>query len=95
MANVLSISKEATMDQQLTNYFNSLEDTFGTAGWRALIEDAKREIYELQASALEAASYEEIMFMKGQAEVLNRLINLPEITAATRAQHEANDDASL
>jgi hypothetical protein len=83
------------MDQQTENYFNALEDTFGTAGWRNLVEDAKREIYELQASALEAASYEEIMFMKGQAEVLNRIVNLRDITAATKAQHEVGDDASI
>jgi hypothetical protein len=85
------------MDQDALNYFNDLEDTFGTPGWRNLVDDAKREIYELQASALEVASYEEIMYMKGQAEVLNRIVNLREITATTKAQHEVvdEDDASV
>lgn len=80
------------MDQEALNYFNDLEDMFGTPGWRNLVDDAKREIYELQATALEAASYEEIMFMKGQAEVLNRIVNLRDITAATKSQHEENDE---
>jgi hypothetical protein len=73
-------------------YFNDLDDTFGSAGWLQLVDDAKREIYELQASALEAGSYEEIMYKKGQAEVLNRLVSLRAITVATRTQHELADD---
>lgn len=81
------------MDPELIQYYNDLDDMFGMKGWLQLLENAKAEIYDLQATALEAASYEEIMFMKGQAEVLNRIINLRDITSATRAHHEADAEA--
>lgn len=84
------------MDQELEVYFDNLDEMFGTMGWQQLVEDAKKEIYQLQASAFEAVSFEEMMYKKGMAETLNRIVTLREVTEATRAQHEENDnDASL
>lgn len=61
-------------------------------GWRQLVDDAKKEIYQLQASALEASSYEELMFMRGQADVLNRIVTMREIAEVTKESHLEPDD---
>jgi len=80
------------MDAETRKYFEDLDDMMGSPGWKRLVEDAKREIYELQADALEAPSYESLMHMRGRAETLARLVNLREVSDLTRAQHEEGDD---
>lgn len=67
---------------------------FGTMGWRQLLEDASDEIRALQESALNAASYEEVMYMRGQADVLTRLISLRDMSEAIREQ-QADPDVDL
>ena len=73
------------------DYYNDLEELFGTSGWRHLLEEARKQIYQFQAEALEAKSFEQVCYLRGQAEQLARLINLPETTANMRAQHELPD----
>lgn len=74
------------------DYFDDLEDMFGSRGWKHLTDEARKQIYQFQAEALEARSYEQVCYLRGQAEQLARLVNLPEITATLRAQHELPDD---
>lgn len=69
-------------------YFDDLEDMFGTQGWRNLVDEAKRQIYEFQAQALEAKNWDDVCYLKGQAEQLARLINLRDVTATLRANAE-------
>lgn len=77
------------MRQDDINYFDDLEAMFATAGWRHLIDEARKQIYQFQADALERTrSFEEICYLRGQAEQLARLINLPDTTASMRDQHE-------
>jgi len=83
------------MDNDLRQYFDDLDDMMGSPGWKRIVEDAKKEIYQLQADALEAPSYETLMYMRGQAETLARIVNLREVSDLTRAQHEEADDAGL
>lgn len=76
-----------TQDQQ--NYFDDLEFTFGTRGWRHLVEEAHKWIYQYQADALEKThSFEQVMYLRGMAEQLARLIALPDATANERQQLE-------
>ena len=79
-----------TPDQ--TKYFDDLESMFGTAGWRIIVDEARKQIYQFQADALEAKSYEAICFLRGQAEQLARLVNLQDVTITLRAQHAVEDD---
>lgn len=76
---------------ELNAYFDNLDEMFGTAGWRQLVDGCVKEIYELQANALEATSYEELMFMRGQADILNRLVTYREEAEQTKASHEEED----
>lgn len=79
-----------TNDQR--QYFDDLESLFGTAGWRIIVEEARKQIYQFQADALEAKSWEQVLYLRGQAEQLARLINLQDLTTSLRAQHETEDD---
>lgn len=73
-------------------YFDDLDDMFGSRGWKHLTDEARKQIYQFQADALEAKSYEVVCYLRGQAEQLARLINLPDATANLRSQHELEDD---
>lgn len=79
---------------ELEIYYDNLDEMFGTMGWRQLLEDASDEIRALQESALNAASYEEVMYMRGQADVLTRLISLRDMSEAIREQ-QADPDVDL
>lgn len=77
-------------DEQRT-YFDELEFMFGTAGWKHLTDEARRTIYQFQCDALEKAkSFEDVMFYRGQAEQLCRLLDLPDTTASLRSQLESD-----
>lgn len=79
-----------TNDQR--QYFDDLESMFGTAGWRIVMDEARKQIYQFQADALEAKSYEQVCYLRGQAEQLARLLNLQDVTTTLRAQHETEDE---
>ena len=68
-----------------------MDTMFATEGWKALIEEAKQEIYQLQADALEAKSWDEVLVMKGHAERLALLVKLEEISDAQKALLEQDD----
>lgn len=80
---------------ELREYFDSLEEVFGTPGWTILIEDAKREVYQLQADALDAPDWETLLTSRGRAQQLAEFIRLPEQVEGNRASHEEEDDADL
>lgn len=73
-------------------YFDDLENMFGTAGWRHLIDEARKQIYQFQAEALEAKNFETVAYLRGQAEQLARLINLQDTTTSMRANAELDDE---
>jgi hypothetical protein len=52
------------------------------------VDEAKKQIYQFQADALEARTIEDVFYLRGQAEQLVRLINLPDILASIKAQAE-------
>lgn len=72
-------------------YFEDMDGMFGTMGWRRFVDEAKAQIYQYQAQALEAPNFETVAFLRGQAEQLNRIINLPDTLATIRTQAEADE----
>ena len=79
------------LTQELEVYFDNLDEMFGTMGWRSIVDNAKEEIEMMKNNALEASSYEEVMFIRGKVDVLRRLMNMRDLADATRAVHEQDD----
>lgn len=80
------------LTQEDIRYFDDLDDMFGTAGWRHLIDEARKQIYQFQAEALEAKNFETVAYLRGQAEQLARLINLQDTTTTLRKSGEEDDE---
>jgi hypothetical protein len=79
-------------------YVALLEQMIETPGWSLVQEEAEKEIYHIQANALEAKDWGEVQKMRGKAEQLAELIALPEIVAAQRQELDemiGGEDASL
>lgn len=70
-------------------YYQDMEETFATPGWKRLVEEAKRIIYQFQADALEARTYESVCELRGRARQLAELVNLEELTDMSKQQAEA------
>lgn len=67
-------------------YFEQLDEMFATQGWRNLVEEAKAQIYQYQADALEVANWDRLNEIRGEVLQLARLTNLEEVTAAMKQQ---------
>jgi hypothetical protein len=73
-----------TPEQQ--KFFDDLEEMFAMPAWKALVEEAKRTIYHLQAEALEAGSFEEVCIKRGRAQQLAEFINMEEMMELQKAE---------
>lgn len=77
------------MDKLDEQYYNDLQDTFLTAGWKELMK-------ELSANALQINSVEatkdndDMFFRKGQLNILSFIINLE--STVDRLQNEGSDE---
>jgi hypothetical protein len=80
------------LTQEDIRYFDDLDDMFGSAGWRHLVDEARKQIYQFQAEALEAKNFETVAYLRGQAEQLARLINLQDTTTSIRKASEDEDE---
>lgn len=78
------------LSPEMNAYFDMLEETFGTPGWSLLVDEAKRHIYNLQASSLEAKSWDEVLVMRGRALQLDDLINMRDAAQIARKAAEAD-----
>lgn len=74
--------------REAVEYFDELQETFSTRGWKQLIEEAKSQLYQYQADVLEIGSWDKVCELRGQVMQLSRLINLEEVTATLKAQAE-------
>jgi hypothetical protein len=84
-------------DEQM-QYFITMEDFFGHPGWKLLVEDAKKEIYDMQARVFDLAkSWDEVNILKGRAQQLTELTLLPEILENQKDSmlEAARDNASV
>jgi hypothetical protein len=73
-------------------YIESLEEMIATTGWSLLVEEAKQTIYQLQADALEATSWDIVQRKKGQAAQLAELVNLEEMLTHQRNELSQGED---
>ena len=71
-------------------YYDDMSEMFATNGWKDLIDEMTREVYEKQADALQAGTWEQVCEMRGHAQAYAVLINLKEMTAMQRANEEAD-----
>jgi hypothetical protein len=61
-------------------YFDDMMTLTGTPEFEVLVEELERMVYEIQANALEAPSWERVQEDKGFAKGLTYIINLREHT---------------
>ena len=78
------------LSPEMNAYFDMLDETFGTPGWSLLVDEAKRQIYKLQADALEAKSWEDVLIHRGRALQLDDLINMKDAAQIARKAAEAD-----
>lgn len=83
------------LTQEQREYYDELDAVFALPGWKRIIEDAKAQIYQNQADALECSSWDILNVLRGKSLNLNELIVLEEISVTQRAMLEAPDDADL
>lgn len=74
--------------REALKYFSKLEELFEQEGWRYVIEEAKAQLYQFQADALEVRTWEEVCELRGQIRQLSRLINMEEVVAMLKEQTE-------
>ena len=55
-------------------------------------DEARKQIYQFQAEALEAKNFETVAYLRGQAEQLARLINLQDTTTSIRKASADEDE---
>jgi hypothetical protein len=79
----------------LRQYIEYVEEMIATPGWSILVEEAKKEIYQLQADALESADWGAVQRKRGAAERLAELTHLDEVIANQRTQMEEERDAAV
>lgn len=85
------------LTQEQSKYYDDLDEMFATRGWRIMMEDAKAQIYQNQADALEQPNWDSVNVLRGKALQLAELVNMEEITALQRQiiEDEDDDDADL
>lgn len=75
-------------------YIQTMEDLFGHPGWKLIEDDARREIGNLQADALDTRvcpTWDEVNIRRGRAIALNELLLLPSIIQTMKDQDDDED----
>ena len=83
------------MIEDNTKYWDDLEEMFATNGWRQLILELKAEIYQSQADALEAPTWDDVNRFKGRANALAYIANLEQIVSLQRKQKQSEEADDL
>lgn len=78
----------------LNEYYDALEDMFGSKGWKFLTEDWTASAEELDTVA-GCTTIEQLHERRGRLDVLQSLISLPESIGAIREMNEEADDDDL
>ena len=73
-------------------YYNALEDMIGSPGWKILVDEAKAQIYQMQADGLEVKTWEQVCELRGRAAALANIVNLETITSYSKAQAESREE---
>jgi hypothetical protein len=77
------------MDRADRKYYEGILTVTAMPEWGAFVEDIKREIYHIQANALEHSTWEKVCEARGEARGLARIVNLRD--DAIRLLQEADD----
>lgn len=72
-------------------YFDALEDVFAMPGFKMLVDEAHKQIYQYQAMALEQPSWDAVNELRGRAKQLAEFTNLEEVTMLQKASLEEGD----
>lgn len=75
-----------------SKFWDDLDEMFMTDGWRGLVEELRAEVYQTQADALEANTWERVNQLKGRAQAYAYLANLQDIVKMQRQQAAASAD---
>jgi hypothetical protein len=77
--------------------FDDFEEMVATPGFKRMVEQARKTIYQYQADALEAPSWERVCILRGKAEALAELVNFEDSLALHKRTllEEEFEDASL
>lgn len=81
------------MDRANDKYYEKMITLTAYPEWHELTEELKRMIYNIQANALEAKSWDEVCENRGFAKALAYLVNLREDTKKQQAVEVDNDAA--
>ena len=76
-------------------YIEYLEEMIATPGWSVFVEEAAKEIYQIQADALESVNWEELLVKRGRAAMLAELCNLEAFVGNLRVSLEEEADADI
>jgi hypothetical protein len=78
-------------DHELELYFRDMNELFRTSGWKALVEDLKLSIPNL--NSVEAAKDEkDLYFRKGQLNIIGTFLNLEETTRIGQEESQRTED---
>lgn len=76
-------------------YLETMESLFGHPGWRHIVDDATKQIYQLQADALDpkvCKTWDDVNVARGRALQLNELVLLPEVLETIRVNSAETEE---
>lgn len=76
-------------------YLDEMESLLGHPGWKHIEDDARRQIYQLQADGLDknvCKTWEDVCVARGKAETLTEILMM---TAVIANQREAHNNATV
>jgi len=76
-------------------YYDQLDEVFALPGWKKIVEEATATIYQNQADALEAPSWDMLNVLRGKSLALAELTNLEATSITQRQMLEEPDNADL
>ena len=83
------------LTREQEEYYDALDEMFGTKGWKIMIEEATALIYQAQADALEQPNWDAVNVLRGKAMQLAEIVNFEETSRLQRQFLEEEDDADL
>lgn len=78
-----------------SEYLDTMESMLGHPGWKHLEDDARRQIYQLQADCLDknvCKSWDDVLLARGKAETLTEILMMSTIIANQREMYDKIHD---
>jgi hypothetical protein len=70
-----------------SEYLDTMESLLGHPGWKIIEDDARRQIYQLQADALDlkvCKNWDDVCVSRGKAETLAEILMMSQVIANQR-----------